>query len=374
MALNIADRVKESSTSTGTGTLTLGGAVSGFQSFATIGNGNQCYYTIVHNSLDEWEVGVGTYTVSGTTLSRDTVLDSSSGGAKVSFSVGNKEVFVTYPADRSVSQADIGTAPNEIPLNQYLGNLAFQSSESAIIESGRIDLKGGGSNLLTYSQEFDNAYWTKSATTLTANAAVAPDGTTTADKITDNASNTVHGVIKDFTVVVGVPYTLSIFAQANDSDILFLGSNAASEPFAYFDLTAGTVGTTQSGTTASIVDFGGGIYRCIITGNSVDGILRCAAFVAQSDGTVVYVGDGSRSLYIWGAQLEQSSALGNYIATTTSAITLENAPGATALSVIPTNGSDTTYPLAFELASDTSLIVKVKGSDGTVRSATLTLA
>ena len=130
MALNIADRVKESSTSTGTGTLTLGGAVSGFQSFATIGNGNQCYYTIVHNSLDEWEVGVGTYTVSGTTLSRDTVLDSSSGGAKVSFSVGNKEVFVTYPADRSVSQYDIGTAPNEIPLNQYLGNLAYQDAEN----------------------------------------------------------------------------------------------------------------------------------------------------------------------------------------------------------------------------------------------------
>jgi hypothetical protein len=135
MALNIADRVKESSTSTGTGTLTLGGAVSGFQSFATIGNGNQCYYTIVHNSLDEWEVGVGTYTVSGTTLSRDTVLDSSSGGAKVSFSVGNKEVFVTYPADRSVSQADIGTAPNEIPLNQYLGSMAYQSLENVVIEN-----------------------------------------------------------------------------------------------------------------------------------------------------------------------------------------------------------------------------------------------
>jgi hypothetical protein len=135
MALNIADRVKESSTSTGTGTLTLGGAVSGFQSFATIGNGNQCYYTIVHNSLDEWEVGVGTYTASGTTLSRDTVLDSSSGGAKVSFSVGNKEVFVTYPADRSVSQADIGTAPNEIPLNQYLGSMAYQSLENVVIEN-----------------------------------------------------------------------------------------------------------------------------------------------------------------------------------------------------------------------------------------------
>ena len=103
MALNIADRVKESSVTNGTGTVTLGGAVSGYQSFATIGNGNQCYYTIVNLAVvTEWEVGVGTYTASGTTLSRDTVLDSSTGGAKVSFSAGNKEVFVTYPADKAV--------------------------------------------------------------------------------------------------------------------------------------------------------------------------------------------------------------------------------------------------------------------------------
>jgi hypothetical protein len=135
MALIIADRVKESSTTTGTGTITLGGAVSGYQSFATIGNGNQCYYTIVNLAVaTEWEVGVGTYTASGTTLSRDTVLDSST-GAKVSFSAGNKEVFVTYPADRSVSQADVGTAPNEIPLNQYLGSMAYQSLENVIVEN-----------------------------------------------------------------------------------------------------------------------------------------------------------------------------------------------------------------------------------------------
>jgi hypothetical protein len=103
MALVIADRVKESSTTTGTGTITLTGAVTGFQAFTAIGDGNQCYYTIVNNSVaTEWEVGVGTYTSSGTTLTRNTVLDSSVGGANVSFSAGNKEVFVTYPADKAV--------------------------------------------------------------------------------------------------------------------------------------------------------------------------------------------------------------------------------------------------------------------------------
>jgi hypothetical protein len=132
MALVIADRVKESSTTSGTGTITLGGAVSGYQAFTAIGNGNQCYYTIVNIAVaTEWEVGVGTY--SSSTLTRDTVLSSSNAGAKVSFSAGNKEVFVTYPADRSVSQADIGTAPNEIPLNQYLGNLSFQNSNAVVL-------------------------------------------------------------------------------------------------------------------------------------------------------------------------------------------------------------------------------------------------
>lgn len=100
MPLVLADRVQETSTSSGTGTFTLAGAVTGFQSFAAIGNGNTTYYTITGGN--EWEVGIGTYTSSGTTLSRDTVLSSSSGGAKVDFAAGTKYVFVTYPEDRSV--------------------------------------------------------------------------------------------------------------------------------------------------------------------------------------------------------------------------------------------------------------------------------
>ena len=98
MAFVLADRVKETTTTTGTGTVTLGGAATGFQSFSAIGNGNNTYYTIAGQGTSEWEVGIGTYTSSGTTLSRDTVLSSSAGGSKVSFSAGTKDVFVTYPA------------------------------------------------------------------------------------------------------------------------------------------------------------------------------------------------------------------------------------------------------------------------------------
>ena len=102
MPFNLADRVRETTTTTGTGSVTLAGAVTGFQTFAVIGNGNQTYYTIAGQGTSEWEVGIGTYTSAGTTLARNTVLASSNAGALVNFSAGTKDVFVTYPAGRSV--------------------------------------------------------------------------------------------------------------------------------------------------------------------------------------------------------------------------------------------------------------------------------
>lgn len=108
MPLVVADRVKETTSTAGTGTLTLAGASTGFQSFAVIGNGNQTYYTIAGQGTSEWEVGIGTYTSSGTTLSRDSVLSSSAGGAKVTFSAGTKDVFVVYPSGRAVYGDTVG--------------------------------------------------------------------------------------------------------------------------------------------------------------------------------------------------------------------------------------------------------------------------
>ena len=98
MALVFKDRVKETTAVTGTGTATLLGAVTGFQSFSAIGNGNTTYYTIADQTGANWEVGVGTYTSSGTTLSRDTVLASSNSGSLVTFTSGTKDVFCTLPS------------------------------------------------------------------------------------------------------------------------------------------------------------------------------------------------------------------------------------------------------------------------------------
>jgi hypothetical protein len=102
MALVVKDRVKETTTTTGTGTITLAGAVLGFQAFSVIGDGNTTFYTIQDSVAGAWEVGIGTYTSSGTTLSRDVVLESSNSGNLVNFAAGTKDVFLTYPAERSV--------------------------------------------------------------------------------------------------------------------------------------------------------------------------------------------------------------------------------------------------------------------------------
>lgn len=102
MALVIADRVLETSSTIGTGAFTLAGAVTGNQSFSTaIGDGNSTYYTIV-NEPNQWEVGIGTYDGTGGTLSRDVVLYSSSGGSPIDFAAGTKNVFVTYPGAKAV--------------------------------------------------------------------------------------------------------------------------------------------------------------------------------------------------------------------------------------------------------------------------------
>jgi hypothetical protein len=112
MALVLKDRVQVTSTTTGTGTFTLGSAVAGFQDFSVIGDGNTTYYVITNNV--DWEVGLGTYTASGTTLSRDSILESSNSNNAVNWGAGIKNVFVTYPAEGAVTASDAQTLTNKV--------------------------------------------------------------------------------------------------------------------------------------------------------------------------------------------------------------------------------------------------------------------
>jgi hypothetical protein len=112
MSLVLLDRVRETTTTTGSGTLTLDGAVTGFQGFSALGNGNTTYYTI--QGTTQWEVGIGTFTAG--TLSRDTVISSSAGGAKLTLTDGTKDVFVTLPAEKTITS--IASANGSVTVTQ----------------------------------------------------------------------------------------------------------------------------------------------------------------------------------------------------------------------------------------------------------------
>lgn len=108
MAIVVKDRVQETSTTTGTADFVLGGAVTGFQAFSAIGNTNTTYYAAVDPNTGDWEVGIGTYSTTGPTLTRTTILESSAGGSKVSFAAGAKNVFCTYPAEKAIYEEPSG--------------------------------------------------------------------------------------------------------------------------------------------------------------------------------------------------------------------------------------------------------------------------
>lgn len=164
MALVLADRVKETTTTTGTGTITLAGAVTGFQSFAVVGNTNTTYYTIAGQTGSEWEVGIGTYTAAGTLLSRDTVLSSSNAGSLVNFSAGTKDVFVTYPAGRSI----------------YANGTTLQTTNSAILPvasggTGASTLAGASIATYTGTETLTNKRIDPRTITTTSTATLTPD-------------------------------------------------------------------------------------------------------------------------------------------------------------------------------------------------------
>ena len=157
MAFVVKDRVKETTTTTGTGTITLAGAATGFQSFSVIGNSNTTFYCITDGT--NFEIGTGTYTSSGTTLSRDTVHESSNSGSKVDFGAGTKDVFCTLAAEKALlipSSGDLTVdAPADIILDADGADVLLKDAGTQYAaltnSSGNLILKSGSTTAITFS-------------------------------------------------------------------------------------------------------------------------------------------------------------------------------------------------------------------------------
>ena len=158
MALVLNDRVKETTTTTGTGTLTLGGAVTGFETFAAgIGNSNTTYYAVIHPGSAEFEVGLGTLSSDSSTIARTTIISSSNSDSAVNFSAGTKNIFCTIPASKSVFLDASGNVSVGADLSV---------GDDLTIEGGLIDLRSnsGSASQIKFYCEVSNAH----AQTLTA--------------------------------------------------------------------------------------------------------------------------------------------------------------------------------------------------------------
>jgi hypothetical protein len=166
-------------------------------------------------------------------------------------------------------------------------------------------------NLLGFTQEFANAAWTKTRTTISANVAVDPQGFMTADKLVDDTTASATHFISVAATRIGVN-VISIYAKKAERDFVRIASTNSTTSGAFFNLSTGQLGTT-GGTafvTASIVDVGNGWYRCSMTTTDTGTVFFGAS---PSDGTLSYTGDGTSGIFIWGAQISDSASLDPYV-------------------------------------------------------------
>ena len=239
MPLVLADRVQETASAPGTGSVTLLGAVTGYQTFAVIGNGNTTYYTIADQGGANWEVGIGTYSTTGPTLARTTVLSNSLGTtAKINFSSGTQSVFVTYPSSQSVYEDASG---NVSPL----GTIA-----SGTWNGSTIGVAYGGTGVTTSSGA--NSVMLRDANQNTsinrlnqANTSVTASGGTTVLTAASSYSQTLNGTGNQ-TFQMPDATTLT-------TGVAFVFNNNATGTLTLTDYASATIGTITSGGACELV-------------------------------------------------------------------------------------------------------------------------
>lgn len=233
------------------------------------------------------------------------LVDHISGQNLITFTRASSATFV---GSNGVLQTAVTNAP------RFDHNPTTGESLGLLVEEQR-------TNLLVRSEEFENAYWFKSAATITSNATTAPNGTTTADKLVETAVSTEHIAAVLSMGLASNVYTVSVFAKAAErTQISIFLDTGITRRTQYFNLSTGTLGTNSGGLTSSIQAFADGWYRCSVTLNAAETLLNVVYTTALS-GSNNYLGNASSGAFLWGAQLEAGAFPTSYIPTTTAAVT-----------------------------------------------------
>jgi hypothetical protein len=210
----------------------------------------------------------------------------------------------------------IEAVASNVPRLDYLGSTC-----------PRLNLEPQRTNLVTYSEQFDNAVYTKTNTTITANAIVSPDGNSNADALLESAVNSTHQIWQRPSITSGQAYTFSAFVKTNGRRRVQLQSfdNASIYAGAIYDVVSGSVVATNA--TASIQNYGSGWYRLILTATSPTTATGYAVLNLATDSFSSatlqdsYAGDTSKGVYVYGYQMEAGAYATSYIPTTTASIT-----------------------------------------------------
>jgi hypothetical protein len=238
---------------------------------------------------------------------------------------------ITFSSDTPFSRASTATYYNASGILQTAAiDVVRVNYDPATLEPEGILIEDAATNLLTYSEQFDNVIWQKSNTSVTANGTTAQDGTLTMDKLIENTATGGHYCHVTRTAT-NETTTFSVFAKAGErTKIALIMSNFVSfSVAAAFDLGLGTVisvsapNADYSSLSASIIHLGGGIYRCIFTTtkNSVNSTNNPQISLLNATDAINYTGDGVSGLYIWGAQLEIGESASSYIPTVATTVT-----------------------------------------------------
>ena len=178
--------------------------------------------------------------------------------------------------------------------------------------SGSLDWR---KNLFEYTESFDNSNWTKVNSTVTADSTTAPDGTNTADTLTENTLSGQHRLSLAVSVTNNTAYTVSVFAKAGSRSWLRIrlenGAVGSGQGNVWFNLSAGSIGTVGAGT-AAIQNVGNGWYRCSVTATTNNTSYLAMYNICNADASFSYTGNGSGNIYLWGAQLEEASTASSY--------------------------------------------------------------
>jgi hypothetical protein len=235
------------------------------------------------------------------------------------------KVYAQIPEDGSgdmtFARASDATRVNSLGLVEVVGsNIPRLNYQNGGGGCPSLLLEKQSTNLALYSEQFDNAAWTKYESTITANATTSPDGTQNADLLLDNSSTDAHSAYQVITASAGT-LTWSVYAKAQNNNFLIISAYTGSHNRTWFNLSTGAVGTNASGNTATIENMGNGWYRCIVSRAYVSGTLVHEVGISKTDGVFSYTGNGADGVYIYGAQLEASSYPTSYINTTSASAT-----------------------------------------------------